>query len=195
MKRRIVRLLLCLVFILIAWLAFTGVMIWKTGNEDHSKPSDCIIVLGAAAYGAKPSPVFEERIRHGITLLRRGDAPLIIFTGGRSDGASHAESEVAENFATTEGIASSAILTETQSRTTRQNLIEAKALMDAAGLDTAVIVSDPLHLRRAATMAEDLGISVVTSPTPTTRYQSLSPKLGFLLREIFFYNFYHITGN
>lgn len=195
MKRWALRLLLSLVVLLVSWTVFTGVMIWNYGSKDHSQQSDCIIVLGAAAYGVKPSPVFEERIQHGITLLRRGDAPLIIFTGGRSDGTSHAESDVAEIFAIAEGIASSTILTETKSRTTQQNLIEAKVLMDAGGLDTATIVSDPLHLRRAATMAEDLGISAVTSPTPTTRYQSLRPKLGFLLREIFFYNFYLITGN
>lgn len=194
MKRRMLRVLLILVISLVAWLTFTGIMIWKTGEEDHSKPSDCIIVLGAAAYGAKPSPVFEERIQHSITLFNKGDAPLIIFTGGRSDGASHAESDVAEVFANSEGIASSAILKETKSRTTQQNLVEAKTLMDAARLDTAIIVSDPLHLRRAAAMAKDLGISAVTSPTPTSRYQSLSPKLGFLFREILFYHVYLITG-
>lgn len=194
MKRRLLRVLLCLLIVGIAWTAFTGIMISKTGGEDHSQPSDCIIVLGTAAYGAKPSPVFEERIRHGITLFNKGDAPLIIFTGGRSERASHAESEAAEIYAIAHGIPSSAILKETKSRTTHQNLVEAKALMELSGLDSAIIVSDPLHLRRAAAMAEDLGISAVTSPTPTSRYQSLSPKLGFLFREIFFYNFHLITG-
>ena len=94
-----------------------------------------------------------------------------------------------------QGISSSSILKETTSRTTHQNFTEAKTLMDQAGLKTAIIVSDPLHLKRAAAMAKDLGISAVTSPTPTSRYQSLRPKLGFLLREIFFYNFHLLTGH
>ena len=195
MKRRMLKILLILLVSLIGWLTFTGITIWKTGTEDHAKPSDCIIVLGAAAYGEKPSPVFEERIKHGITLLRQGDAPIIIFTGGRTGGSSHAESEVAEAYAIAQGISTSSILKETTSRTTHQNFTQAKTLMDQAGLSTAIIVSDPLHLKRAAAMAEDLGISAVTSPTPTSRYQSLGPKLGFLLREIFFYNFHLLTGH
>jgi len=169
-------------------------MIWNFGEKDHAKKSDCIIVLGAAAYGEKPSPVFEERIRHAIGLFRKGEAPTLIFTGGRGDGASHAESEVGAAYAVRESVSRAAILTETRSRTTKQNLTEAKALMDSAGLRSAIIVSDPLHLKRASAMAEDLGIPAVTSPTPTSRYRSLRAKLGFLVREVYFYNHHAVTG-
>lgn len=195
MKRRILKTLRWLTAGLFAWLLIVGVMIWNFGGEDHSKRSDCIIVLGAAVRGDKPSPVFEERIRHAVDLFQRGEAPIIIFTGGYGDGATHAESEVGASYAVAEGVSQAAILTETQSRTTRQNLTEAKRLMDSAGLESAIIVSDPLHLKRASVMAEDLGISGVTSPTPTSRYRSLSTKLGFLLREVYFYNHYAVTGD
>lgn len=60
---------------------------------------------------------------------------------------------------------------------------------------SAIIVSDPLHLKRASVMADDLGISAVTSPTPSSRYRSLKTKLGFLVREVHFYNHYAVTGN
>lgn len=76
-----------------------------------------------------------------------------------------------------------------------QNLINAKVLMDETGLKSAIIVSDPLHLKRALVMANDLGIQAVSSPTPTSRYRSLEPKLSFLLREIYFYNHYLITND
>lgn len=62
------------------------------------------------------------------------------------------------------------------------------------GFNDAVLVSDPLHLRRAAAMADRLGIDAVTSPTPTTRYKSLPKKLGFLFREVLFYQFFLLTG-
>ncbi|HEX5790824.1 MAG TPA: YdcF family protein, partial [Luteolibacter sp.] len=71
---------------------------------------------------------------------------------------------------------------------------EAKAVMDAKGLQSAIIVSDPLHLKRASEMAEDLGMSTVCSPTPTTRYRSLGTKLRFLMRELYFLHHYHFTG-
>ncbi|MBK1833919.1 hypothetical protein JIN78_07600 [Roseibacillus ishigakijimensis] len=67
--------------------------------------------------------------------------------------------------------------------------------MNAAGLKSAIIVSDPLHLKRASLMAKDLGIRSVTSPTPTSRYRSLKTKLPFLQREIYFYHHYAITGH
>jgi len=195
MKRRVVKTLMWLSTALLACLLVTGIMIWNFGGQDHAKNSDCIIVLGAAAYGTEPSPVFKERIKHAIALFQKGEASMIIFTGGRGDGTSHAESEVGAAFAVSEGVSKASILTETRSRTTHQNLAEAKALMDATGLRTSIIVSDPLHLKRASVMARDLGISAVTSPTTTSRYRSLKTKFGFLLREIYFYHHYAVTGD
>jgi uncharacterized SAM-binding protein YcdF (DUF218 family) len=189
-KRRVV---LILAIALAGWLTAVGFSIWSFGNEDHAKPSDCAIVLGAAVYGTEPSPVFEERIKHAISLYRAGTVSKIIFTGGFGEGASHAESSVAANYAIRKGVPASAVLTETKSRTTRGNLVEAKALMST--LHTAILVSDPLHMKRAALMAHDLGISAVSSPTPTSRYRSLKSKLGFLVREIYFYHHYRATGN
>lgn len=193
-KRRIWKFLLILAACLATWFVVVGIMIWSFGNEDHARKSDCIIVLGAAAYGSQPSPVFEERIRHAVSLFGEGKAPVIIFTGGRGDGSSHAESEVGAVFAVGKGVAASAILTEDRSTTTHQNLVEAKVLMDGAGLETAIIVSDPLHLKRASVMAESLGMEAVTSPTPTSRYRSIKSKAGFLFREVFFYNYHLVTG-
>ena len=62
-------------------------------------------------------------------------------------------------------------------------------------LKSAIIVSDPLHMKRAVMMAGGLGINAVSSPTPTTRYRSLWTQLGFLIREIYFFHHYLITGN
>ncbi|PWQ92152.1 protein sanA-like protein [Leucothrix pacifica] len=178
----------------VAWIVIIGIRIWSFANEDHATPSDSIIVLGAAVYGDKPSPVFEERIKHGVTLYQQGFAPKIIFTGGRGEGDSHSEGEVGAIYAMSRGVPEEAILIESASRTTRQNLINAKVLMDESGLKSAIIVSDPLHLKRALMMANDVGIQAVSSPTPTSRYRSLKPKLEFLVREMYFYNHYLVIN-
>ena len=162
---------------------------------DGAAKSDCIVVLGAAVYGEKPSPVFEERIRHGVHLFKEGYAPWILFTGGRGDRATLAESEAAAQFAISNGVPQDSILTEAKSRTTQQNLAEANVLMGARGLKSAVLVSDPLHLFRAAQMAEDLKIEAHLSATPTSRYQSLRSRMGFLIRELYFCHHYWITGH
>jgi uncharacterized SAM-binding protein YcdF (DUF218 family) len=191
-KRRILRVL---AIALVGWLVTVAFSIWSFGNKDHAKPSDCAIVLGAAVYGAQPSPVFEERIKHAVTLYQAGTVSKIIFTGGFGEGASRAESTVGAAYAVHKGVPTSAVMTETKSRTTRENLIEAKALMEAESQQTAILISDPLHMKRSSMMARDLGLSAVTSPTPTSRYRSLKSKLGFLGRELYFYHHYLVTGN
>ena len=176
-------------------MLIVATVIWSFGHKDQSKKSDCIIVLGAAAYEDRPSPVFEERIKHALHLYKNDSAPSLVFTGGYGDGASHSESEVAAIYARSNGIPNSALYTETVSRTTLQNLVEAKKVMDAEGLRTAIIVSDPLHLKRASMMAKDIGIKASTSATPTSRYRSFKSKTGFLIREVYFFHHYLLTGN
>ena len=195
MKKRIFKAFSTLMGALLIWLTIIAIMIWNYGSKDDATKSDCIIVLGAAVYGDQPSPVFEERVKHGITLHKNDEASILIFTGGYGKGASHAESEVGAKYATANGVSKSNILVEKNSRTTNQNLRQAKALMDKANLKSAILVSDPLHLKRASSMAHDLGIIAVSSPTPTTRYRSLKTKLNFLIREVYFYNHYLVTGH
>lgn len=179
---------------LAVWLAGVAGWIAVFGGKDRSKPSDCAIVLGAAAYGNKPSPVFAERINHAVELHRSGTVKYLLFTGGRVTAADKSESAVARTYALAAGVPAGSILTEEYSRTTGQNLQEAKRVMGLHGLRTAVIVSDAPHLKRAASMAADIGIEAVTSPTPTSRYRSFGAKAGFLVREVFFLHGYWFTG-
>jgi uncharacterized SAM-binding protein YcdF (DUF218 family) len=164
------------------------------GRESAPGKADAAIVLGAAAYPREPSPVFEERIRHGLELFRAGRVRKLIMTGGFGKGAAYSESETAKAWLLRHGVPPSQILTETRSHTTRQNLVEAQRLMKEQHLTTAFIVSDPLHMKRAMIIAHDLGMKAEPSPTPTTRYRSLSSKTGFLLREIYFIHHYWLIG-
>ena len=136
-----------------------------------------------------PSPVFEERIRHGLDLYRQGYAPLLIFTGGYGgNGARFSESQVARRYAIRQGVPEEAILIETASRTTRQNLIEARRLMAQHQLHRVIIVSDPLHMARALRLAHELEIDALASSTPSTRFRSFHTSWKFLVQEIYFFH-------
>ena len=163
----------------------------KATNE----AADSIIVLGAAVKGENPSPVFEERINHGINLYKKGQAKKIIFTGGFGNEKRYSESSVGASMAIRQGVPAQDILIEESSRTTQQNLYYARRIMQESGLNSAIIVSDPLHMKRAIIMAEDLGIKAFSSPTPTTRYKGLKVRLNFLVREIYFIHHYFVTGD
>ena len=175
--------------LLLLWLLGVAAWIIWVGDRDQAAPADAIIVLGAAAYDAKPSPVFEERIRHGLDLYRQGYAPKLIFTGGFGGaGARFSESQVARRYAIKQDIPAQDILIENRSRTTRQNLIEAKRLMDAHGMRRAILVSDPLHMARALRLSDELGIDALASSTPSTRFRSLHTSWRFLAQEIYFFH-------
>lgn len=178
---------LCL--LVVFWLLGVASWIIWVGDHDQAAPADAIIVLGAAAYDAKPSPVFEERIRHGLDLYQRGYAPLLIFTGGYGGaGARFSESQVARRYALRKQIPENAILIETVSRTTRQNLIEARLLMRERNLQRVIIVSDPLHMARALRLSRELGIDALASSTPSTRFRSFHTSWRFLVQEIYFFH-------
>lgn len=176
------------------WLAYMGFSIWQFGRLDQAVTADCIIVLGAAVNGDQPSPVFAERIRHGVNLYQQGMAKKLLFTGGYGVGQRYAESSVASTFALKMGVPAADILTEHQSHTTLQNFVQANAIMNKHRLDSAIIVSDPLHMKRALLMADDLGMNAVPSPTPTTRYQSWGKQWEFLCRELYFLHHYWLFG-
>jgi uncharacterized SAM-binding protein YcdF (DUF218 family) len=177
-----------LALLVLLWLAAVAAWIVWVGQRDQAGSADVIIVLGAAAYDARPSPVFQERIRHGLDLYRMGHAPALLFTGGYGTGARFAESQVARRYALREGIPDSAILIEVTSRTTLQNLLEARALMRERGLQRAIIVSDPLHMARALRLCRQLGIDAIGSPTPSTRFRTIQTQWRFLLQEVYFFH-------
>ena len=187
--RRLLGALLRLGVVLALWLAGVSLYITWTGARDEAAPADAIIVLGAAAYDARPSPVFEQRIVHGIHLHEQGLGPWLIFTGGfGGEGARFAESEVARRYAIDKGVPEDRILIETVSRNTRENLEQAAMLMRERDLRRAILVSDPLHMARALRLARGEGIEALGSATPTTRFRSVESRWRFLLREVYFFH-------
>ncbi|WP_199698706.1 YdcF family protein [Aurantiacibacter zhengii] len=179
---------------ILGWLGAVGFWIAVGPDEEPGARADAAIVLGAGVEGDTPSPVFRERIDHGIDLLRTGRVERLIFTGAQGEGATIAESAAARSVALEKGVPANAILTEAESASTMHNLVEAQLLMRDEGLETALIVSDPLHMRRAMEMAEALGIEAHPSATPTSRYRSFQTQLPFLLREIYFIHHFWLFG-
>ncbi len=167
--------------------------VYSFSLADETVQADAAIVLGAAVFRSRPSPVFEERIRHGVNLYHQGIVEALIFTGsiGRRDELS--EAAVARNYAIQLGVPPNDIYIEELSTETFENLLEAKSIIDREGFVQILLVSDPLHMRRALTMASDIGISAYSSPTPTSRYISVRTRLLFLLRESYFYSTYLLT--
>src|SRR5690606_32365586 len=171
------------------WLAAVATCIHWVGERDEARPADALIVLGAAAYDAVPSPVFRARSEHGLDRYRAGPARAQLVTAGYGGGgARFAVSQVARRYASRQGMPEEAILIESSSQTTYQNLFEARTLMLEHGLRDAIVVSDPLHMARALRLCRQLGIRAYGSPTPRTRFRSFRTRWEFLAREVYFFH-------
>jgi len=150
--------------------------------------SDVAIVLGAGTINGKISPVFRERINHGIYLYEKKKVDRIIFTGGYGEGQKFSDSHIARNYALKKNIPDTIMLNEQNSKFTSENIIEAKIIMDTLKLQTALLVSDPLHMKRAMKIANDYHLICKSSPTLTTMYISNYVKFKYLLSETFYFS-------
>ncbi|QZD92439.1 YdcF family protein [Qipengyuania xiapuensis] len=176
------------------WLVGISALI-ALGPADHPEQSvDVAIVLGAAVDDAEPSPVFAARLDHAIELYDSGRVERLLLTGARSAEDSLSEAEAGKRYAMARGVREEAILMEENSRTTFQNLTEARAVMEREEIGTAIIVSDPLHLWRAMRMADRLDMDASASAATETRYRSWSTQLPFLLRETYFVHHFWLFG-
>jgi len=179
--------------ILSAVILAAGLLAWRIysfGNTTSNARADAAVVLGAAVWTDQVSPVFKERINHAINLYRVGQVHKLIFTGGQGNPGEPTESAAARDYALQSGVPASDILIEEKSHTTYENIIYAKELADAHEIHNVLIVSDPLHMKRAMTMAEDAGLVAEASPTPSTRYQGLSSQMSLLAHETYYYTGY-----
>ena len=187
MKKRVVKVSIVIVATLILFVGFIALRIYTYRNTVANVQADAAIVLGAAMWGEELSPVFRERINHALELYRSGKVRKIIFTGGQGNNNEPSESSAARRYAVERGIPEEGILIEESSHTTYENLLYAKQVADAQHLKTVLIVSDPLHMKRAMVMARDMGLEAYPSPTPTTRYQSVRSQLNLLAYETYYY--------
>ena len=185
MKKR--KIILFAILILILYLAGNTISICMYGMKDERCEADVAIVLGAAAYDETVSPVYRERLNHGIYLYQQGYVKKIIVTGGLAEGNKHSDAYAAKQYVIDMGVPEEDIQMEETSTITQENLENAKRIMDENAYEKAIIVSDPLHMKRAMLLAKDTGMEAYSSPTPTTMYRSFRTKLPFLAREVFFY--------
>ena len=176
-----------------ALTAYTTFRIWQVGQEDGRRKVDAIVVLGAAQYNGRPSPVLAARLDHAIELYKDGLAPYLITTGGKLKGDNYTEAQTGFNYATKRGVPASAILMEDTGGTTLESLQNVKAIFEEHGFHTALFVSDRSHMLRVLRVADDLGIDGWSSPTDTSpddldpdlHYESMVHELGAMAQYVF----------
>jgi uncharacterized SAM-binding protein YcdF (DUF218 family) len=179
-------LMLALVAGALGWCRWVYVQIESYAGQDQAAPSDAIGVFGAAEYDGKPSPVYRARLDHARALFNRGIAPLIITLGGNG-GDEYTEGAVGREYLMGMGVPESAIIAETQSRSTEESARRIAVIARANGLRRLVIVSDGPHLFRIHEICAADGLNVLTSPRPRVPVEGGSQDADRTAHEILTY--------
>ncbi len=155
------------------YLAAVMKQIQRQSTLDEAREADVILVLGAAEYRGRPSPVFKARLDHALELYHRSLAPLILTTGGAGGDPQFTEGGVGRAYLVSQGVPSEAIIVEPEGESTVHSTTAAAEIMDRMGLRSCILVSDGYHIFRAKQMLATRGLKVYGSPRPSARRTGL----------------------
>jgi uncharacterized SAM-binding protein YcdF (DUF218 family) len=179
-------------------ILITAYATWRIiaqGDRDDARPADAIVVMGAAQYDGRPSPVFQARLDHAIELYHAGIAPSLVVTGGKRAGDRTTEAETARRYAIAHGVPANAILVEDEARTTFESIRAVGRVLRDADLRTAVFVSDRQHMLRVLRMARDAGVDGWGSPTATSPLEhDAMARIDATIHELGALAVYFVTG-
>jgi uncharacterized SAM-binding protein YcdF (DUF218 family) len=163
----VVRLVLAALALLVAYVVITFVQVYGAKDHDGAREADAIIVLGAAQYNGRPSPVLQDRLDHALELYEAGLADTIVVTGGRQAGDRFTEATTGYNYLRDRGVPDEALLKEIGGTNTYESLAASARFLRDRELTSVVLVTDGYHAFRVGAIAADLGLDAAVSPTET----------------------------
>lgn len=179
--------------LLAGYTAYMYSRIRDRAEVDEASPADAIIVLGAAQYNGRPSPVLKARLDHALDLFERGLANIVITTGSFGPDPNFSEAHVGARYLADKGVDASQIITEQGGGTTYDTVEAAARHMRSQGWRRAVVVSDGFHLYRLKQLFEDAGIQALASPALASPIEaSPANRAWYTLREVLLISAYRL---
>lgn len=175
----------------VAFLLFIGwatvvVAVALTAVRDEATTADAIVVLGAAQYNGRPSPVFRARLDHAAALYQRGYAPIVLVTGGVGTGESLSESDVGRRYLQKLGLPGENVVALPAGSSTYSSVTGVAKWFEGQGSRRVLLVSDGFHMLRLKIIAKRLGLAPFPSPAPTSPIRSNARlNAGYMMAEGF----------
>ena len=184
-RRRLVRAVTAVLVLGVVVVAAAGTFavshVVLAARSDDQAPTDAIVVLGAAQFWGRPSPVLEARLEHAQDLYDGSVASRIVTVGGNRPGDITTEAETGKQYLVAAGVPASSVTALPTGDDTLSSLTAVARLMAARGWTSATLVTDPAHQARSLAMARALGIEAHGSPTRSGSGSSLTP--DYVARE------------
>ncbi|OAK56791.1 hypothetical protein A3K87_30510 [Variovorax paradoxus] len=171
--------------------AAIGAFIWRQAEALLANPpqraADAALVLGSRAYlDGKPHPCLSGRVDTAVAMARTGLVKQLAFSGGVDSEDGRTEAIAMQERAVAAGYAGPVLL-EPASTSTRLNLSLSRPLLEAAGVRSVVIVSEPFHMWRVERLVKMSGFDrifdVQYAAAPTSCWNALGPFSKGALRE------------
>jgi uncharacterized SAM-binding protein YcdF (DUF218 family) len=169
---------------LLVYVSYVSVRIERQSTRDEAQPADVILVLGAAEYRGRPSPVLRARLDHALELYNQQLAPRILTTGGAGGDPVYTEGGVGRSYLMSHGVPSESIIVETEGESTLESTALAGEIMRRMGLQSAIVVSDGYHIYRVKKMLQFRGLKVYGSPRKDRNPDSLRDGWNYLKQAV-----------
>jgi uncharacterized SAM-binding protein YcdF (DUF218 family) len=161
-----VRLAALVVGLLVLYVGATFVQVWWESRQDDRSPATAIIVMGAAQWNGRPSPVLQARLDHAVELYEAGVAPTVVVTGGKQAGDVTTQGASGYEYLREQGLPEEAIAVEVEGTDSYEELSASAFILDQGGAgNDVVIVTDPYHSARVRRIADEVGLDAHVSPT------------------------------
>jgi uncharacterized SAM-binding protein YcdF (DUF218 family) len=168
--------------LVLLYLGLTFLQVWLAAHRDDARPAEAIVVLGAAQYDGRPSPVLRARLDHVVDLYQDGIAPLVVVTGGGREGDRFTEAGASAAYLSDHGVPGGAVERETTGATSYESLASTARFLRERGIADVVLVSDPFHAYRIGQISQEVGMRATVSPTPSSTIGGTA-RLRHLLKE------------
>jgi uncharacterized SAM-binding protein YcdF (DUF218 family) len=186
MKRTVRNVVVAAFLVAMFWTARISVLIERQARRDEAQPADVILVLGAAEYRGRPSPVLKARLDHALDLYRKHLAPRMMTTGGAGGDPVFTEGDVGRDYLASQGVPAEMIAVEREGGSTVASTALAGEIMLRMGLQSAIVVSDGYHIYRVKKMLEGRGLKVYGSPRPERARESLAYQWNYVKQAVGF---------
>lgn len=184
-RRALSGFLLAVVLLALGWAAVV-VAVAVHAARDQATGADAIVVLGAAQYNGRPSPVFRARLDHAAALYQRGLAPVVLVTGGVGAGDTLNEANVGRDYLVRLGLSGDAVLPLAGGDDTHASLEQVQHWFEGRDSRRVLLVSDGFHMLRLEIIAKRLGLTPYTSPAAGSPiHANVRRNTGYLFAEGF----------